>query len=176
MDVGLLLLRVVVGGLFVGHGAQKLFGWFGGGGIEGSAGFLSSLGFPHSRSWARVNGVAEAGGGLLLVLGLITPFASAALIGVMLTASLTAHRGKGIWNQNGGSELPLVMATSAATVAFTGPGAFSFDAGLGTVLDGWLGGGLAVLLGIVAGAAALAIRANAEAEAPEEEPEVRRAA
>ena len=174
MDTGLLLLRVVVGSLFIGHGTQKLFGWFGGGGIEGSAGFLQSLGFPHTRFWARVNGLAEAGGGLFLALGLVTPFAAAALIGVMLVASLTAHRGKGIWNQNGGSELPLVMATSAATVAFVGPGRLSIDSALGTVLDGVLWGGFALLLGLVAGASALAIRANAvEAE---EEPRLRRAA
>ncbi|MGH2710624.1 MAG: DoxX family protein [Actinomycetota bacterium] len=174
--MGLLLLRVVVGSLFIGHGTQKLFGWFGGGRIDGSAGFLQSMGFSRPRAWATVNGLAEAGGGLLLALGLLTPFAAAALIGVMLVASFTAHRGKGIWNQNGGSELPLVMATSAATVAFVGPGTFSLDAAMGIVLDGALWGGIAVLLGLVSGAAVLAIRANAQSVAEQEERQLRRAA
>ena len=176
MDIGLLLLRLVVGALFVGHGTQKLFGWFGGGGIEGSSGFLQSMGFRNARTWAKVNGLAEAGGGLFLALGLLTPFSAAAVIGTMLVASLTAHRGKGIWNQNGGSELPLVLATAAAAVAFTGPGAFSLDSGFGIVLDGALWGGIAMLLGLGAGAAVLAIRANAVAVAEEDQPGLRRAA
>jgi putative oxidoreductase len=177
MDVGVLILRVVVGTLFVGHGTQKLFGWFGGGGIEGSSGFLRSMGFKNSRTWARLNGITEAGGGLFLALGLLTPFSAAALIGTMLVASRTAHKGKGMWNQNGGSELPLVMATGAAAVAFTGPGTISLDSALGIVLNGALWGGIALLLGLVTGAAVLAIRANAVAAAEEEEtPHLRRAA
>ena len=176
MDIGLLLLRVVIGALFVGHGTQKLFGWFGGGGIEGSSGFLQSMGFRNARTWAKMNGLSEAGGGLLLALGLLTPFSAAAVIGTMLVASLTAHKGKGIWNQNGGSELPLVMATGAAAVAFTGPGTLSMDSILGIVLSGALWGSIAVLLGLVSGAAVLAIRANAVADAEEGQPALRRAA
>lgn len=176
MDVGLLILRVVVGSLFIGHGTQKLFGWFGGGAIEGSAGFLQSMGFKNSRMWATVNGLTEAGGGLFLALGLLTPFSAAALIGTMLVASRTAHQGNGMWNQNGGSELPLVMGTSAAAVGFTGPGTISLDSALGIVLNGALWGGIAALLGLVAGAAVLAIRANAVAATEEEEPRLRRAA
>src|SRR5688500_5503487 len=149
MDVGMLLLRAVIGSLFIGHGAQKLFGWFGGGGIEGSAGFLHSMGFPRARFWAKVNGLSEAGGGLLLALGLVTPFAAASLIGVMLVASLTAHRGKGIWNQNGGAELPLVMATAAASVTFVGPGTLSLDAALGIEFSGVFWGLFAIVLGLI---------------------------
>ena len=172
MDIGLLLLRVVVGGLFVGHGTQKLFGWFGGQGIQGTAGFLESLGFRRSRFWAGVNGATEAGAGLLLALGALTPLAAAAIIGVMIVAAVTVHWSKGVWNTNGGYELNLVMAAGAGALAFVGPGAFSIDAAAGTVLAG-AGWGLAsVGLGALTAAAALAAR-KILAPAAEEQPEER---
>ncbi|MFN2591112.1 MAG: DoxX family protein [Actinomycetota bacterium] len=154
MDTGLLVLRLVVGGLFVGHGTQKLFGWFGGGGLDGTGAMYDSLGFRPGRRLAVVAGVAEAGGGVLLALGLLTPLGAAMIIGVMFAAILAVHVQKGVWNQNGGLEFPLVMATAALTVAMVGPGAISFDESLnlanGGVAEGLgalvLGAGVASLL------------------------------
>jgi putative oxidoreductase len=136
LDIGLLILRVVVGALFIGHGTQKLFGWFGGHGLSGTAGFLESLGMRPGRLWAVVNGLVEAGGGLLLALGLLTPLAAAALVGVMTMASLLVHVPRGLWNAAGGYELPLVFATAATALAFTGPGRWSIDRALGLDLAG----------------------------------------
>src|SRR3954454_7675468 len=82
MDTGLLLIRIVVGLLLVGHGTQKLFGWFGGHGLEGTGGFFEKLGYRPGKVWAAVAGMSETGGGLLLALGLFTPLASAMIIGV----------------------------------------------------------------------------------------------
>src|SRR5829696_8843225 len=113
MDIGLFALHVIPGALFMGHGAQKLFGVFGGHGIDGTGGFFESLGLKPGRLHARAAGSAEFFGGLLLALGLLVPLAAAVLIATMLTASLTAHRGKGVWAQDGGFELPLVYATIA---------------------------------------------------------------
>src|SRR5919204_6049738 len=113
MDTGLALLHIVVGLLFVGHGAQKLFGVFGGYGLEGTAGFFESLGLRPGRFHATAAGFNEFVGGALLALGLLVPVAATLLIATMVAASLTAHRGKGIWVSNGGFELPLVYAAIA---------------------------------------------------------------
>ena len=102
MELGLLVIRVVVGLLFVGHGTQKLFGWFGGHGLAGTGGFFDSLGMRPGKQHAFLAGFAEAGGGLLLALGLLTPLASAALIAVMVVAILTVHAKNGIWNSQPG--------------------------------------------------------------------------
>src|SRR5205085_8099803 len=88
MDVGMLILRLVVGALFIGHGTQKLFGWFQGHGLEGTAGFMESLGYRPGKRYAALGGLAEAGGGALLVLGLLTPLAAALIVGMMLNAIL----------------------------------------------------------------------------------------
>lgn len=124
MTIGLLILRVSVGALFVGHGTQKLFGWFGGHGIEGTAGFMRSLGYRSGRAAAVLAGLAETFGGLFLAMGLLTPLAAAAIIGVMFNASVRVHRMHGVWNSSGGFELPLVYAAGALALACTGPGAF----------------------------------------------------
>jgi putative oxidoreductase len=153
MDLGLAVLHIAVGLLFVGHGSQKLFGLFGGHGLEGTAGFMESLGLRPGRLAAAGAGTAELGGGVLLALGLLTPLAAALIIGTMVTASLTAHRGKGLWVSGGGFELPLVYGLVAFALAAIGTGDVSLDA----VLDldvagvGWafgaLGAGLAGALG-----------------------------
>ncbi|NLG65515.1 MAG: DoxX family protein [Actinobacteria bacterium] len=129
MDLGRLLLRTAVGGLFVGHGLQKLAGWFGGGGPEGTRQFFSSLGL--GRRNATVAGLAEATGGSLLVLGLATPLSAAALTSVMLTAIRTVHLKKGPWNANGGYEYPAVLIAALLALADGGPGGISLDARLG---------------------------------------------
>jgi len=120
MAIGLLVLGVIVGLLFEGHGAQKLFGWFGGHGPEGTAAFLGSLGYRPSRTMALVAGVTETLAGAMLALGFLTPVASAAIIGVMVNATMAMHLRNGLWNSNGGFELPLVYATVAAGLAFAG--------------------------------------------------------
>src|SRR5262245_27198124 len=113
MDVGLLVLHGLVGLLFVGHGAQKLFGAFGGHALEGTAGVMDSLGLKPGRRHALASGLAEFGAGILLALGLLVPLAAALIIAVMITASYLVHLDKGIWNQNGGIELPLIYGAIA---------------------------------------------------------------
>lgn len=171
MSVGLLLLRVIVGALFVGHGTQKLFGWFGGHGLDGTGAWMGSLGFRRGRVWAGVAALAESLGGLLLALGFLTPLAAAAIIGVMTTAVLAVHLRNGVWNSNGGYELPLVYATAATALAFTGPGAYSVDRLIGLALDPATSGTLALVLGLLSGALVNALRAEpvtAGAPSPEE--------
>jgi len=152
LDGGLLLLRVAAGLTVAAHGAQKLFGWFGGPGLTGFADSLESMGFRRTRELAWLAGLAEFGGGLLLALGLITPLATAALVGMMLSATLVGHRGKGFFAAQGGFELPLLLAVVAAAIALTGPGAYALD----TVIDlpvtdvAWTWG--AIVLGVVAAA------------------------
>src|SRR5437764_8246928 len=104
MNLGLFILRLVIGLLFVGHGAQKLWGAFGGHGLRGTAGFFEGIGLRPGHIHARAAGIAEFGGGLLLVLGWFTPIAAAALIAVMTAAVLTVHLPKGPWATNGGDE------------------------------------------------------------------------
>jgi putative oxidoreductase len=136
MDLALLVLRVVVGLLFVGHGAQKLVGAFGGGGLEGTAGMFDSIGLRPGTLHARAAATAEFMGGLLLALGLFTPFAAAALIAVMTTAVVTVHAPNGIWNTNKGYEYNLVLATVAFALAGIGSGAWSLDNAFGFDLHG----------------------------------------
>jgi putative oxidoreductase len=131
MGVGRLILRATVGGYFVGHGMQKLAGWFGGGGPEQTGQMFESVGLRPGRRHAIAAGVAEAGGGTLLVFGLATPAAAAMLTGVMVTAIRHVHWRKGPWNTNGGYELNLGLLASLAAVAETGPGPLSLDARLG---------------------------------------------
>lgn len=148
MNTGLLVLRLVLGLLLVGHGSQKLFGWLGGPGLAGTGGFFHSLGFRPGKPMAIVAGVSEAGAGALLALGLFTPLASAAIIGTLVVAG-SVHRANGLWAQNGGYELSLVYVTAATALAFTGSGAYSLDNALG--LDGLAGTGPGVAA-VVAGA------------------------
>jgi putative oxidoreductase len=155
MDLGLFVLHVTIGLLFVGHGLQKLTGAFEGPGLEGMTGAMRSMGLHPPQLQARVAALAETGAGVLLVLGLLTPFAAAAIIAVMVTASLTAHAGKGLWATKGGFELPLVMAVIAFAMAGAGPGGWSLDSALGLDLtgDGWALAALAA--GIAGGVGAL---------------------
>lgn len=154
MDIGLLLLRLAIGALLAGHGAQKLFGLFGGYGLEGTGGFLASIGFRPGKPMALVAGLTELGAGLLLILGLLTPLAAAGVIGTLLVAG-SVHAAKGLWGQNGGYELPLVYALVGVALAFTGPGAVSLDALLGLRTSPVLGLG-AIALGVVSGVVVVA--------------------
>lgn len=172
--MGLLLLRVIVGLLFVGHGAQKLFGWFGGHGIDGTADFYEQLDYPRPRTMAIVAGTTETGAGLLLALGFLTPLAAAGIIGVMVNAAVVAHADNGLWNTQGGFEYNLVLGAAAAALAFAGPGALALDGAIGWGLAGNVWGWTAVVLGIVGAGIVLAIRSAApaaEAGTGHEEPE-----
>jgi putative oxidoreductase len=125
-DLGLLMLRVGVGASCFSHGAQKLFGWFGGGGIEGTAEAMSAMGFEPGERNARAAGVLETAGGAMLALGLATGPVGAALTGNMIVAS-SAHAPNGFFNTDGGYELPVTYALVGSTFALTGPGRFSID-------------------------------------------------
>jgi putative oxidoreductase len=151
MDTGLLILRVVLGLLLIGHGSQKLFGVLGGHGLAGTSGFFHSVGFRPGRAMAWIAGASELGAGLLLAVGLLTPLAAAAVVGTLFVAS-SVHWKAGLWAQGGGFELALVYAVVAAVLAFTGPGAYSLDNAVG--LDSFNGTGwgvLAVAVGVLAG-------------------------
>src|SRR2546429_3476844 len=124
MDVVLLIPRLIVGALLIGHGTQKLFGWFGGHGLEGPAGFFSALGYQPPLVAAFAAGATEAGGGAFLALGLATPLAAAMIVGAMINAIVAVHWDKGPWVTNGGYEYPLVVMLTAVATAATGPGIF----------------------------------------------------
>jgi putative oxidoreductase len=158
MTAGLLVLRLVVGGFLFGHGAQKLFGWFGGRGPRETAQGFERLGYHPALVMARLAGASETTGGLLLGSGLATPLAAAIVVGVMANAVGSAHRGKGPWATNGGWELPVTYAVVAVCVASIGAGRASLDAAIGWDVDGvWWACG-AVLLG--ATAAGMVLRAR----------------
>src|SRR5512135_688625 len=154
MRFGLTVLRWVIGALFFGHGTQKLFGWFGGHGPEGTGQFFESLGLRPGRRHATAAGAAEAGGGALLALGLFTPAAAAALVGVMSTAIEKVHFQKGLWATEGGYEYNLVLIAALLALVDVGPGDLSLDHALGIELRGPVVALLA-LAGGVAGSAAL---------------------
>jgi putative oxidoreductase len=136
MKIGRLLLRLVVGGLFVGHGTQKLFGWFGGNGLDSTAQSFEQLGLRPGRANALAAGAAEAGGGTLLALGLATPLASTVLISTMLTAIHRVHGKNGPWLTNGGYEYNVVLIAAALLLAELGPGGLSLDAARGRERSG----------------------------------------
>ncbi|HET7480976.1 MAG TPA: DoxX family protein [Rubrobacteraceae bacterium] len=134
LDVGLLVLRVVLGVIFAAHGAQKLFGSFGGPGLKGTAGFHEQLGIKPPYLMAVLAGLAEFAGGILVAVGLLTPLAAVALIVTMAVAALTVHLKNGFFAMNGGYEFNLALAGMALTLLLTGAGAISLDAALGIVL------------------------------------------
>ena len=158
MDVGLLILRLVVGVTFAAHGTQKLFGWFGGGGIAATAPSFHQLGFRPGRLHASLAALTETVGGLLLAVGFLTPFGSALVISVMLVAAVGVHLRNGFFAQKGGYEYNLVLAGSSLALAFTGPGAISVDQLLNLPLSGTAWGLAALMLGLVSGAVPLLTR------------------
>lgn len=136
MKIARLLLRLVVGGLFFGHGTQKLFGWFEGYGLDATADTFEQLGMRPGRRNAIAAGAAEAGGGAALALGLATPLAAATLTSTMLTAINRVHLKNGPWATKGGYEYNLVLIAAALALAETGPGKLSLDAALGRERSG----------------------------------------
>lgn len=153
LDMGLLILRVIVGLYLTGHGTQKLFGWFEGPGLQKFTGFLRMMRLWPALFWAYLAGLSEFSGGLLMALGLLSPLGPLGVIAAMLMANIEGHRGKGLWAAKGGRELPITNLAAALALAFIGPGAYSLDAALGVALPEPLTliGGLAlVILGVIA--------------------------
>jgi putative oxidoreductase len=170
MKLARLLLRLIVGGLFVGHGTQKLFGWFGGPGLDATAQGFDKMGMRPGRHHATAAGATETGGGALLIAGLATPLAASALISVMLTAIHRVHFKNGFWNTNRGYEFNLVLIGALLELAEEGPGSLALG-GEGPHGPGWAA---AALAGGVIGAAGVHAYAAAQPEpqpaAPAEPP------
>jgi putative oxidoreductase len=154
VDLGLLALRLGTGGVLFAHGTQKLFGWFGGHGLEGTGTFMEQLGFRPGQRSALASGLGEAGGGTLLALGLATPGAGAAVAAAM-TGAASVHAPAGFFNDQGGLEYPAYLGLAGSALALSGPGGYSLDHLLGHRLDRpWM---LGVTFGAAAAAAALVV-------------------
>ncbi|HEV8639025.1 MAG TPA: DoxX family protein [Chloroflexota bacterium] len=139
-SLGLLILRLTFGGLLAGHGAQKLFGWYGGRGLEGTAGMMENLGLRPGHQWATLVGAAEFFGGLLTALGLFHPVGPLVTMAPMSVATFKVHAGKPIWVTSGGAELPVTNIAISTALLLAGPGWFSFDRIFGTRAPFWLVG------------------------------------
>lgn len=155
MNVARLAARSIIGGLFIGHGTQKLKGWFGGPGLAGTQGTMQAIGMHPARANAVAAGVTETAGGALLVAGLATPLASSALIGTMITAIRKVHLPNGPWVSKGGYEYNLVLIAALLALAEEGPGDISVDAALGRERSGLRWGLGALALGAAASTAAI---------------------
>ncbi len=131
IDLALLILRVVVGAIFVAHGAQKLFGSFGGPGLKGTTGFFDQLGLKPAGAMALAAGLTEFVGGLLVAVGLLTPVAALGLVVVMAVAAITIHLQNGFFASEGGYEFNLALAGIALALVIAGAGAYSLDNALG---------------------------------------------
>lgn len=128
MDIGLLIIRLVIGVLFIGHGAQKLFGWFGGHGLKGTGGWFESVGMKPGVTMALFAGLAELIGGILFVLGLLTPIGGIMIAGTMVMAIVKVHAPNGLWATSNGYEYNLTLLTVAIGIALIGPGRYAIDA------------------------------------------------
>jgi len=138
-DIETLVLRGVTGGLITGHGAQKLFGAFEGPGLQGTAGFMESLGLKPGNYWSMAAAGSEFGGGALTALGFLHPLGPLGIMSSMGMAWGTAHRGKPIWVTAGGGELPATNLAVCLALIMAGPGKYSLDRAFGVKLPGWFG-------------------------------------
>jgi len=129
VDAALLALRMVLGVIFIAHGSQKLFGAFGGGGLEGTTAYMAENGLEPASLMAVATGLSEFGGGLLVLFGLLTRLGGLAIAGVMTVAMTTVTFSRGFF---GDFELNLILFTVAASLVVVGGGAYSLDRALGT--------------------------------------------
>lgn len=150
MKLGLAVLRVIVGVLFIGHGTQKLFGWFAGEGLRDTGEAFDSLGLRPGPQQATSAGVSETVGGALIATGLLTPVGSALITGVMTQAIRTVHAGKGPWFTAGGWEYNVVLIATVFAIADVGPGDWSLDHALDIEHSGALWATTAVGVGAAA--------------------------
>jgi putative oxidoreductase len=134
-DLSLLILQVGVGATFAAHGAQKLFGWWGGPGLAGWDGAMQHMGFRPARLFAVTSALIEFGGGLLLAVGLLTPLVAAALVAQAVVIIGHVHWANGFFNAKSGIEFPLLLGIGAAAVGLAGAGAISIDALLGLAIE-----------------------------------------
>jgi putative oxidoreductase len=151
VGLGLLVLRVVIGLTMAGHGAQKLFGWWGGSGMPAWIQGVARLRIRPAAPWAWVAALSEFGGGLLLALGLVFPLGSFAVAGAMLVAIATVHWANGFWNGKRGYEFNLTLLAAVTALALTGPGTYSVDQALGIHLPEPLtlvAGTIALIVGV----------------------------
>ncbi len=162
VGIGLLFIRLVVGLVMAGHGAQKLFGWFGGYGLNKTGEFFVQLGFPPGRAFAAAASVTEVTSGLLVALGFLGPIGPALMISVMIVAMITVHWKNGLFAASNGVEVPLLYSSAAVGLALIGFGRYSVDALLG-IADRWTPSIilLALGVGVVGGLANTAIRRRA---------------
>jgi putative oxidoreductase len=167
LALGLLILRLAVGLIVAAHGAQKLFGWWGGSGMTGWTAAMTRMRIRPAVPWAWMSALAELVGGLMVAIGFLNPVGSFALAGSMLVAIALVHWPKGFWTTKGGYEFNLLIVAAAATVAIAGPGPYSLDSALGVRLPEpviLIVGTLATIAGV---AVAVGTRGPAEATKPQ---------
>lgn len=128
LNIGLLLIRLVIGVLFIGHGAQKLFGWFGGYGLKGTGGWFESIGMKPGVTMALMAGLTELVGGVLFALGLVTPLGGIMIAATMVIAIAKVHGANGLWSTSNGYEYNLVLLAVTIGIALVGPGQYALDA------------------------------------------------
>lgn len=134
MSLGLLILRLIIGLTLASHGAQKLFGWFGGSGLQGTLKTQERTGLKPPLLWASMVIIGELGGGASLALGLLTPLGAAGAFGAMFMAIAKVHWKNGFWNSKRGLEFPLSLMAAAVATGLIGPGNYSLDALFGIAL------------------------------------------
>ncbi len=159
-DTALLILRLTVGLIFVGHGSQKLFGWFGGSGMAGHTAMTEKQGLRPAPLWALTSALAEFGGGLLMTLGLFTPIAAALFISVMVMAIAKVHAPKGFWNTQGGYEYNLTLIAVAVALGLAGPGAPALDNWFALPVPQWLLFAASLIVVLIGDGIGLAISAT----------------
>lgn len=166
LSVGLLIVRVVIGLVMAAHGAQKLFGWFGGYGLNKTGEFFVHLGFQQGRAFATAASVAEITSGLLVALGFLGPIGPALMISVMIVAMITVHWQHGLFAGDNGIEVPLLYSTAAVGLALIGYGRYSLDAWLG-IAERWTPTATLIVLGagVVGALANVAIRSRSTTKA-----------
>jgi len=170
LALGLLILRLVIGLTLAAHGAQKLFGWFGGPGMTGWTGAMNRMRIRPATPWAWMSALAEFLGGIGLAVGLLFPLPSAAIAGSMLVAMIIVHLPKGFFVSKGGYEFNLGILGTVATLALTGPGAYSLDAALGIRFPEPIS--IIVVTVLVVAGVAVALLTRAPQPAPETKPQV----